>query len=51
MKRVNNIYHKICDVDNIMMFEHIVSVNTSNKKKLKNFKNIMLKIFIKFEIY
>ena len=21
MKRVNNIYHKICDIDNIMMFE------------------------------
>ena len=35
MKRVNNIYHKICDIDNIMKFEHIISVNTSNKKKVE----------------
>lgn len=38
MKRVNNIYHKICDIDNIMKFEHIVSVNTSNKKKVEKFQ-------------
>ena len=35
MKRVNNIYYKICDIDNIMKFEHIISVNTSNKKKVE----------------
>ena len=38
MKRVNNIYHKICDVDNIMKYEHIVSVNTSNKRKVEKFQ-------------
>ena len=38
MKRVNNIYHKICDIDNIMKFEHIISVNTSNKKKVEKFQ-------------
>ena len=38
MKRVNNIYYKICDVDNIMKFEHVVSVNTSNKKKVEKFQ-------------
>ena len=38
MKRVNNIYYKICDIDNIMKFEHIVSVNTSNKKKVEKFQ-------------
>ena len=38
MKRVNNIYHKICDIDNIMKFEHIVSVNTSNKRKVEKFQ-------------
>ena len=38
MKRVNNIYYKICDIDNIMEFEHIVSVNTSNKKKVEKFQ-------------
>ena len=38
MKRVNNIYHKICDIDNIMKYEHIVSVNTSNKRKVEKFQ-------------
>ena len=38
MKRVNNIYHKISDIDNIMKFEHIVSVNTSNKRKVEKFQ-------------
>ena len=38
MQRVNNIYHKICDIDNIMKFEHIVSVNTSNKRKVEKFQ-------------
>ena len=38
MKRVNNIYYKICDIDNIMKFEHIVSINTSNKKKVEKFQ-------------
>ena len=35
---MNNLYHKICDIDNIMTFEHIVSVNTSNKKKVEKFQ-------------
>ena len=38
MKRVNNKYYKICDIDNLMEFEHIVSVNTSNKKKVDKFQ-------------
>lgn len=38
MKRVNNIYSKICDVDNIMEFEYIISVNTKNKNKVERFQ-------------
>ena len=38
MKRVANIYNKICDINNIMEFEHIVSVNTKNKKKVERFE-------------
>ena len=38
MKRVNNIYYKICDINNIMKYEHIVSVNTANKKKVEKFQ-------------
>lgn len=38
MKRVNNIYHIICDLDRIMYFEHVVSVNTVNKKKVEKFQ-------------
>ena len=38
MKRVNNIYQKICDIDNIIKYEHIVSVNTANKKKVEKFQ-------------
>ena len=37
MKRLNNIYYKICDIDNIMKYEHIVSDNTANKRKLRIF--------------
>ena len=31
MKRVNNIYYKICNIDNIINMEHIISINTKNK--------------------
>lgn len=37
MKRVNNIYSKICDIDNILEYTHIVCLNTSNKNKIENF--------------
>lgn len=37
MKRVNNIYHKICDLDNIVDFAHLVSTNTKNKMKIEKF--------------
>lgn len=38
MKRINNIYSRICDIDNIIKYEHIVSVNTKNKKKVEQFQ-------------
>lgn len=37
MKRVNNIYSKICDLDNIVDFAHLVSTNTKNKMKIEKF--------------
>lgn len=37
MKRVNNIYYKICDLDNIIDFSKIISVRTKNKKKVELF--------------
>ena len=38
MKRVNNIYDKICDLDNIMDMAHKVCLNTRNKKKVDRFE-------------
>ena len=37
MKRVNNLYSKIYDIDNIMDYAHIVCVNTANKVKVEKF--------------
>lgn len=35
MKRVNNIYNKICDIDVIMdMYDKVIKTNTKNKKEL-----------------
>ena len=40
MKRVNNIYNKICEIDVIMdMYDKVIKTNTKNKKKLQNFEN------------
>ena len=40
MKRVNNLYKKICDLDVIMdMYDHAIRVNTKNKKKIQKFDN------------
>lgn len=40
MKRVNNIYNKICDIDVIMdMYDNVIRTNTKNKKKIQNFEN------------
>lgn len=38
MKRVNNIYKDICDIDNIMYCEHIVSLHTKNKRKVERYQ-------------
>ncbi|MBQ9298596.1 MAG: RNA-directed DNA polymerase [Clostridia bacterium] len=40
MKRVNNLYSKICDIDLIMnMYDKTIRVNTKNKKKIQQFDN------------
>ena len=40
MKRVNNLYKKICDIDVIMdMYDSVIRVNTKNKQKIQNFDN------------
>lgn len=40
MKRVNNIYHKICNIDSIMeMYDRVIKVNTKNKEKIEEFEN------------
>lgn len=40
MKRVNNIYNKICDIDIVMdMYDKVIKINTKNKKKIQNFEN------------
>ena len=40
MKRVNNLYKKICDIDIIMnMYDKVIKINTRNKKKIQNFDN------------
>lgn len=38
MKRKNNLYKKICDINNIIKYEHIVSLNTKNKTKVEKFE-------------
>lgn len=38
MKRVNNIYNKICDIDNIIDMEHTISVNTKNKTRIEKYQ-------------
>lgn len=40
MKRVGNLYNKICDIDVIMdMYDKVVKKNTKNKKKVQDFDN------------
>lgn len=38
MKRVNNIYHKVYDIKNIMAMAHKVVINTKNKHKVDRFE-------------
>ena len=36
MKRKNNLYKKICDIDVIMnMYDNVIRINTKNKNKIK----------------
>lgn len=37
MKRVNNIYNQIYDIDNILEYAHVVCLNTTNKNKVERF--------------
>ena len=40
MKRVNNLYNKICDIKIIMeMYDKAIKLNTKNKKKIQKFEN------------
>ena len=39
MKRVNNLYYKICDLDNITNMYNKIKPNVKNKKKIENFNN------------
>ena len=40
MKRANNLYNKICDLDVIMkMYDKAIRINTKNKKKVQQFDN------------
>lgn len=40
MKRVNNLYNKICDIKVIMdMYDKTIKLNTKNKKKIQKFEN------------
>ena len=40
MKRVNNTYYKICDIDVIMnMYDKVTKTNTRNKYKIEKFNN------------
>jgi len=38
MKRVNNIYYKICNIDNIINMEHTISINTKNKIRIEKYQ-------------
>lgn len=36
MKRINNLYYNICNIENIrFIYDKIVSKNTKNKRKVK----------------
>ena len=38
MKRKNNLYKKICDIDVIMnMYDNVIRINTKNKNKIQKF--------------
>ena len=40
MKRVNNLYNRICDIDTIInVYDKVVRVNTRNKYKIEKFNN------------
>lgn len=40
MKRVSNIYHKICDIDTIMyIYDKFIRLNTKNKRKIQLFED------------
>ena len=40
MKRINNLYNKICDINVIMnMYDRSIRTTTKNKKKLQRFEN------------
>lgn len=40
MKRKNNLYKKICDIDVIMnMYDNVIRINTKNKNKIQKFDN------------
>lgn len=46
MKRVNNIYDKVCDLDNIKYMAHKVCLNTKNKMKVDSFENYISEAII-----
>ena len=40
MKRMNNLYYKICDIDTIInMYDNEIKVNVRNKLKIEKFNN------------
>lgn len=44
MKRINNLYYNICNIENIrFIYDKIVSKNTKNKRKVKVLKQKDLK--------
>ena len=46
MKRVNNLYRSICDLDNIIEMTNIVCKNTKNKKKVEKFETYKMEHII-----
>ena len=38
MKRIKNIYKDICDINNIIKYEHIINLNTKNKSKVEKYE-------------
>lgn len=50
MKRVNNLYKKICDLDVIMdMYDSVIRVNTKIKRKFKNLIIFIVAILLKLK--